>query len=1014
MALNKQAIPINFAKGVDTKSDPRQVQLGKFLALENSVFTKAGLLQKRNGFLDLTSLDTTLATYLTTFSGNLTAIGTALQAYNRASTTWVNKGFIQPVQLDTLSLIRSSTNQSYADSVVSENGLVCTVYTDNVPVAGSNTLVYKYAVADSTTGQNIVAPTVITSAGGVITYAPKVYLHGNYFIIIFNSVISAVNHLQFIAINKITPSSVSVAADIATSGTPASTGTFDASPTNGNLYVAWAGTGTTLKMAFINPALTVSSQVSFAAQAVTQIAVTVDTTIASPVIYVGYIDTAAPTLKLLAVNTGLATVLAPTTLTNTGVRSNVTIAAQNGTCNVFTQNTVTYGYGASLRSDSITRRVVTQAGTVTSTTASLVRSVGLASKAFIGADGVIYFLGVYSSVYQPTYFLFNQDGNAIAKLAYSNGSGYYVTSLPSATVIGNTVYIPYLIKDLIAASNKNQGAVSSAPVYSQTGANLATFTLVPDEIISAEIGNDLHISGGFLWMYDGYQAVEHGFHLFPDNVVATTSGAGGNIGAGDYFYAATYEWTDNQGNVFRSAESLPADITTTGATSTNTINIPTLRITYKTANPVRIGLYRGSTAQPTMYSVTSLTIPTLNTTSANSIAFVDTLSDAAILGNEIIYTNGGVVENIGAPASDAIALFKSRLFLIDAEDKNLLWFSKQVIEATPVEMSDLFTLYVAPTSAAQGNTGPMRALGALDDKLIIFKDNAIYYLVGNGPDNTGANNDFGEPTFVSSTVGCANQHSIVFMPQGLMFQSDKGIWLLGRDLGTTYIGAEVEGYTDGATVLSALNIPGTNQVRFTLDSGVTLMYDYYYGQWGTFANIPGVSSTLYEGLHTYLNSSGQVRQETVGMYQDGTQPVLTKFSLPWVNVAGLQGYERAYFFYLLGTYISPHKLYLTVAYDYEDGPSQSVLIKPTNYTSAYGGDTLYGGSSVNGGSPSIEQWRVFFSKQKCQAFQLTVSEVFDATLGTGIPGAGFTMSGLNLVIGGKKGYRPQTSQHSAG
>ena len=100
-----------------------------------------------------------------------------------------------------------------------------------------------------------------------------------------------------------------------------------------------------------------------------------------------------------------------------------------------------------------------------------------------------------------------------------------------------------------------------------------------------------------------------------------------------------------------------------------------------------------------------------------------------------------------------------------------------------------------------------------------------------------------------------------------MFQSDKGIWLLGRDLSTSYIGAPVQSLTLNATVLSALNIPATNQVRFTLDSGITLMYDYYYSQWGTFTGVPGISSTLYQSLHTYINSFGQVFQETPGLYR---------------------------------------------------------------------------------------------------------------------------------------------------
>jgi hypothetical protein len=89
------------------------------------------------------------------------------------------------------------------------------------------------------------------------------------------------------------------------------------------------------------------------------------------------------------------------------------------------------------------------------------------------------------------------------------------------------------------------------------------------------------------------------------------------------------------------------------------------------------------------------------------------------------------------------------------------------------------------------------------------------------------------PFKCTTTVGCANPNSIAIIPQGIVCQSNKGIWLLGRDLSTSYIGAAVEEYTTSNVVLSAQTVPGTNQVKFVMNSGVVLMYDYYYNQWGT-------------------------------------------------------------------------------------------------------------------------------------------------------------------------------------
>jgi hypothetical protein len=421
-------------------------------------------------------------------------------------------------------------------------------------------------------------------------------------------------------------------------------------------------------------------------------------------------------------------------------------------------------------------------------------------------------------------------------------------------------------------------------------------------------------------------------------------------------------------------------------------------------------------AQPVYYQTTSIIQPYLNDPTADSIAIVDAQPDASILGGPEIYTTGGVIEDINAPATNIITMFDDRVWMLDAEDPNLWWFSKQVIEGTPVEMSDLLTYYVAPSTAAQGPTGPVTSGAPLDDKLIIFKKNAIYYINGTGPDNLGANSQYPlSPLFITSTVGCENQHSIVFTDVGLMFQSDKGIWLLRRDLVTEYIGADVESF-NGNTVLSAVCVPETNQVRFTLDSGDTLMYDYFFKQWGVFQGVPAVSSCIYQDLHTYINAAGTAYQENPGSYTDDGNPVLMSFTTAWLKLAGLQGYQRAYFFYLLGEFLSPHILQLGVAYDYNPAIVQNPLIRPTNYSTPAGSGTSQspaGQQSLAGGPPSLERWRIFLQRQRCQSIQLSLQEFYDSTIG-GSPGAGFTMSGIQLIAGIKSGFRPTSAAHSVG
>lgn len=1016
MALQKSSLPINFSSGLDTVTDPLQVAPGKFLELKNSVFTNQGLLQKRNGYGTLASLPDTTYNAVTTFNGNLTALGISLSAYSQSSNTWVNKGPLLPTDLEVLPLVRSSTNQTYADTAISPSGVICTVFTDMVPVAGTPTAMYKYVVADATTGQNLTAPALITVPSGTVTGSARVFTLGAYFVIVFTNVIAGVSHLEYIAISIASPTQVSTAVNLSIQYTPSSTLAFDGVVANNNLYLAWNGNdgGGAIRMTRLDSQLIQHNTAVFAGHSATIIAISADISGPNEVLYVASYNSGTSTGYIFSADHLLNPALAYTQIITAETVANITVTADNSLARVFYEVVASYSYDGAIKTDYIKTRTCTSTGTL-GTASIIIRSIGLASKAFM-VNNVNYFLGIYSSANQPTYFLINQSGQVVAKLAYANGGRYYVTGLPSVDVTNDVASVSYLRKDSLEAVNKTQGAVAPSGIYSQTGVNLVSFTLSGVRILSSEIGANLNLTGGFLWAYDGYAAVEQGFHLYPDYVEVTTSTTGGLVTDQQYFYQVTYEWSDNQGNIFRSAPSIPVAVTAAGGnTSSNTINVPTLRLTYKTANPAKIVIYRWSTAHQTYYQVTSIANPILNSTTVDSIAFVDTLADSSIIGNSILYTTGGVIENIGPPATSNLTLFQSRLFLVDAEDRNLLWYSKQVIEGAPVEMSDLLTIYVAPTAGAQGSTGPITALSALDDKLIIFKKDAIYYINGTGPDNTGANSQYSEPVFISSTVGCDNQQSIVFMPQGLMFQSDKGIWLLGRDLATTYIGAPVAKFatTGGATVQSAVNVPGTNQVRFTMSSGITLVYDYFYGQWGTFVNVPAISSTLYQNLHTYINSLGKVHQETPGVYLDGSNPVLMSFTTSWFNLAGLQGFERAYHFYLLGTYLSPHKLQVQIAYDYNPSPTQSTMILPDNLSINYGDDTLWGSTPTWGGQSNIEQWRVFMQQQKCQAFQLTISEFFDRSMGYPA-GAGLTLSGINLLVGTKKSSPTLRANRSVG
>ena len=102
--MNKQAVNVNFAAGLNTKEDPWQIEPGQFLTLQNSIFQKGKLLTKRPGY-GLLSAATPTSTYLTTLAGNLVSIGTTVNAYSSSLDQWITKGQLEPCSLSTLALI---------------------------------------------------------------------------------------------------------------------------------------------------------------------------------------------------------------------------------------------------------------------------------------------------------------------------------------------------------------------------------------------------------------------------------------------------------------------------------------------------------------------------------------------------------------------------------------------------------------------------------------------------------------------------------------------------------------------------------------------------------------------------------------------------------------------------------------------------------------------------------------------------------------------------------------------
>lgn len=1084
MPLQKQSIPVSFAMGLDQKTDPKQVTVGRFLGLINRVFNKMGLFQKRFGFAPYgQTVVNPVGSYTFSQIPGSVAAGRNLSSYAdelvlndglniyslaESANNWVYKGRVELCQTSKQSVYKNQYNNLMPDSALNST-LGLNVFAWESWTGDP----YKIAPANSATLSGVQLSAVDANSGLTVfnsflastTSRPKcVSISNKLYVIYFNSSGNA------LFAQPITESGLGVAISLVTN-INATTPNYDTVVVGTTLYIAYNGTASSVKVASFDSSMNSVATATKAEVASNGIGVFSDTSNNIWVAYNNGTDT-----KAFIMNSALAvTVLAPTTVeasvTNvknvTGIydgtkgvifydKPGVPVPAQVTASQVtssFTQpavgatvtasvsslanfpanNSIVYiptgGYyyitgaipsaiavtlanlgfagnaapGATVATlaqsiyptagyqNALVRFNTLTAAGVAGTAAVLMRSVFLAGKAFL-VNSVPHVITGHDSPLQATYFacaLYNVNSQAalpigvsVAKIADSAGGGLpYRSILPTINTVSTGIIqfsFPERSFEILQTSNNTSNVIFFLGVSS------SRIDFTTNDILTNYLGRNLQIGSGILQMYDGASACEQGFNIYPETVTGVASGSDGDLSDGIYGYKIVYQWIDNLGQTHRSAPSPNLSLDVSAANHVD-LSIPSLRITEKSS--VTIAIYRTEVNLTIYYRLDTiyLTYPINNSVNSDTISFTDYSADEEIVGNEQLYT-GQEVENIAPSAVLAITEYKNREILIPSDNRFGYQYSKQVIDGSPVEFSDIFF-------QSTGTVGGALVGGAkLDDKLALFQESQISYVTGTGPGPSGANNDFSDPQFVTADATLSDPRSLVSTPVGLMFKSEKGIYLLDRSLQTKYIGKDVEDYNQ-FTVRGAHLMPTGNQVRFILSNGTCLMYNYYWtneegiGQWGVFSNVSAVSDCVFGGLHTYVTSAGLVYKESPGLYLDGGTGVQSYFKSSWFNIAGLIGFERAYYFYLLGEVLSATTLTINIYYNYDDStPAQTITITPDV------GELL--------------ERRIFFTTGKVKSFLIEVQE-------SGSSGAGFTLSGLNLVVGIKKGYTTIKAAHSS-
>ena len=488
------------------------------------------------------------------------------------------------------------------------------------------------------------------------------------------------------------------------------------------------------------------------------------------------------------------------------------------------------------------------------------------------------------------------------------------------------------------------------------------------------------LASGLLYHYDGNVGnltnvsegvTELGFLEGPDLVAAdlTVSNGSTNILANNatYSFKLIYEWTDNNGRTYRSAPSETATVSTGASDDDVTVVARTLHLTRKSA---KIVLYRTEDGGSVFYRDRTVD----NDTTAYSVSFDAGIADANLTDNQTLYTTGGVLENVFPPPSKHIAVHNGRLWLYDGIGS--VFFSKKEVSTLGIQFADDHVI------AVDRDRGPYFPVG-MDDKVVFLSPNEIDYISGDGP-NTLGQGIFSPLRDVASSVGCTNQESIIETDLGIFFESDKGIYLLSRDLQTAYVGADVEGFRD-RSIVSALLVEDLDQALFGLsDNKTVLVYDLQVRQWSTLT-LPTSAQYVFKwrGRLAYLGKNGNVYRQSDTTYCDNGIPYPLTVGTAWLKMTGPQGFNRIRRFAVLGEKKDGHKLRVNVYYDYDDTVAQTVVFDAKQGIPA-GKDVL--------------QFRARLSRQKCESIRFEFEDI--DTLGNG---EGYSISDLTIEAAQKSG-----------
>lgn len=621
---------------------------------------------------------------------------------------------------------------------------------------------------------------------------------------------------------------------------------------------------------------------------------------------------------------------------------------------------------------------------VPGTQASFRQRLGIASRAFTYSGHVYVWLtfaqesgvsltgnasGVRAQL-QNTYFLYRDDNFVVSQCTRQNGGGFSALTgrLPGVALVSGTTQFAWCAtsRRRIEVGGENHSsfeARSPADVVFTFDANSARRV--------ATLGRTAYLTGGIPLQYDGVQLAEVGFLTYPWYFEPQVGGAGA-IGAGTYTWKGTLRWPNAQGEVDRSTTATGMTLAV-AASKFVFLNHVYSNVTLKVSprqialdfwrTPANVGepFYRVNSVDPAaLPGANNGYVINDDTLGSSGIPLPDNYADATLITKEKDPEGGDALEHLAPNGARLILATDTRLItggVTGSPDE--LRYSRLRDEGDVASFHDSLRIPVPRRG------GAITALAMNSETLTVFRETAVYALPGDGFNNLGQGSNYGPARLISSDVGAVSQEAVALTPRGLVFQSNKGWYLLGPNWELRYIGERVVDF-DSETVY-AVNVVETQHHVRILTSGRMLIWDYLVDQWGQWSISDGLHAVMWSGTHVYLTATGPKQQQSTFTALTYGMDVET----PWIKPNEQQGDSLVKLFSALGEHRSDHLLRIRVARDYQ-------------YTSpgvvSYFDDTAWTPDPATVGSAL--QVKHAPSISRCQAFKVRLTAVAESARAT--------------------------------